>query len=309
MLTIFSIPKAFNGPIGTIQRNAIKSWTLLRPECEVILMGDDEGTGEAAADLGVKNIPGVNRNEFGTPLLDHAYQLAQDEATNPLLCYVNADIILMRDFLESVETVRKKTDWFLMTARRWNLDVEEKLDFGVGWEDRLMGEVSNKGELGHHAEIDFWVYPKGLLSGIPPLAVGRMAFECWCLYKTREMKADLIDATGKVISVHQNHDYSHHPEGRFGIGTSIEAQRNRELVGGKSYFFTVRDRTHVLTPRGMRRSRDGWWAWRSLRAAPVLGGSRPLLPRLASRSLNGFIDLIRDTSIRLRDGIVSRRSA
>ena len=168
MLTIFSIPKAFNGPIGTIQRNAIKSWTLLRPECEVILMGDDEGTGEAAADLGVKNIPGVNRNEFGTPLLDHAYQLAQDEATNPLLCYVNADIILMRDFLESVETVRKKTDWFLMTARRWNLDVEEKLDFGVGWEDRLMGEVSNKGELGHHAEIDFWVYPKGLLSGIPP---------------------------------------------------------------------------------------------------------------------------------------------
>jgi len=37
MLTLFTIPKAFQGHTGVIQRNAIRSWTLLRPECEIIL--------------------------------------------------------------------------------------------------------------------------------------------------------------------------------------------------------------------------------------------------------------------------------
>ena len=53
MLTLFTIPKAFVGHIGDIQRNAIKSWTLLRPKCEVILLADDSGTSEVAEELGV----------------------------------------------------------------------------------------------------------------------------------------------------------------------------------------------------------------------------------------------------------------
>lgn len=46
MLTIFAAPKPFYGYIGVIQTNAIQSWLLLRPECEVILFGDEEGMAE-----------------------------------------------------------------------------------------------------------------------------------------------------------------------------------------------------------------------------------------------------------------------
>jgi hypothetical protein len=46
MLTIFAIPKPFRGHIGVIQRNAICSWLELRQACEIILLGDDEGTAE-----------------------------------------------------------------------------------------------------------------------------------------------------------------------------------------------------------------------------------------------------------------------
>ena len=46
MLTVFSCPKSFLGPIRLIQRNAIQSWLNLGPEVEVVLMGDDEGTSE-----------------------------------------------------------------------------------------------------------------------------------------------------------------------------------------------------------------------------------------------------------------------
>jgi hypothetical protein len=299
MLTIFTIPKAFDGHTGIIQRNAIRSWTLLDPSCEIFLVGDDDGTDTAADDMGVKHIPEVQRNEFGTPLLDSAYQLAEKAASNRFICYVNADIILTNSILEAVSRVINKTDWFLMTGRRWNLDVSDILDFGEGWEDSLTKRVVSRGSLGKHTQIDLWVYPKGLLSDMPPFAVGRVAYECWCLYKAREKKAQLIDATSSLMSVHQNHDYSHHPQGEIGVGRGLEAQRNRELVGGKPYFFTIRDRTHILTKDGMKQARDGWRLWRGLRAAQVLPVSVPLPARLALNAANTVINAGRDVALRI----------
>lgn len=46
MITIFSTPKPFRGHFEIIQRNAIQSWLRLRPGCEIILLGNDEGTAE-----------------------------------------------------------------------------------------------------------------------------------------------------------------------------------------------------------------------------------------------------------------------
>src|SRR5215470_320731 len=61
MLTIFATPKPFRDHIAVIQRNAIRSWTLLRPACEIILMGNDEGTADIAAEFGVRYVPEVAR--------------------------------------------------------------------------------------------------------------------------------------------------------------------------------------------------------------------------------------------------------
>lgn len=302
MLTLFTIPKAFEGHIGVIQRNAIKSWTLLHPACEVMLLGDDPGVAQAAEELGVRNIPNVERNEFGTPLLDSAYQLADEAATYPHLCYLNADIILTSSFMRASDAVIKQSDWFLMTAQRWNLDVGAPIDFGPGWEEELLLDVSKNGSLSHSTGIDFWVYSKGLLDGIPPLAVGRIAFESWCLYKARMAKADLIDSTKVVVSVHQNHDFSHYPGGEVAVGRGIEAQRNRELVGGKLYFFTIKDRTHILTKKGLRRARDGWRLWRGLRTAQVLPLSAPLAVKLFVKALNNTLNAGRDCLVLVARG-------
>jgi len=71
MLTIFTIPKAFEGHIGIIQRNAIGSWSRLG--CDVILCGDDPGVSEAAKEVGATHIPDIDRNDYGTPLLSSAF--------------------------------------------------------------------------------------------------------------------------------------------------------------------------------------------------------------------------------------------
>ena len=96
MLTIFSTPKPFRGHIGTIQRNAIQSWKRLHPDVEVILFGDDEGAAEAAREFGLRHVPDVPRNEFGTKLLRGFFEPAQRMAQYDRLCYVNCDIILTK---------------------------------------------------------------------------------------------------------------------------------------------------------------------------------------------------------------------
>src|SRR3970040_3118602 len=99
LLTLSSAPKPFTNPhIAMIQRNAIKSWTLL-PDVEVILLGEETGLAEAAKELGVKHIPNVACNESGTPLISYMFQLARENSHSDILCIINADMILMPDFL------------------------------------------------------------------------------------------------------------------------------------------------------------------------------------------------------------------
>src|SRR5512133_961790 len=101
-ITLFSAPKPFTNPhIAMIQRNAIKSWTLL-PDVEVILLGEEPGLAEAARELGVKHISNVACNENGTPLISSMFQIARDagqRSHSDLLCIINADIILMPNFI------------------------------------------------------------------------------------------------------------------------------------------------------------------------------------------------------------------
>src|SRR5262245_30934975 len=93
LITLFSAPKPFTDPhIAMIQRNAIKSWTLL-PDIEVILPGDEKGLADTARELGVKHIPNVARNANGTPLISSMFQRARENSTSELLCIINTDII------------------------------------------------------------------------------------------------------------------------------------------------------------------------------------------------------------------------
>ena len=93
MLTILSTPKAFTGLFAVIQRNAIESWTKLEPRPEIILFGRDPGTAEICDELGLRHVPDVATNAQGTPLLSDMFITGQALATNPVVCWANADII------------------------------------------------------------------------------------------------------------------------------------------------------------------------------------------------------------------------
>src|SRR5436190_8087126 len=92
-LTIFSTLKPLRGQAAIHQRNAVTTWTLLRPRPEVILFGDEEGVAELCAELGLRHVPEVRRSEHGTPLISDLFGRAQRLARADLLCFVNGDIV------------------------------------------------------------------------------------------------------------------------------------------------------------------------------------------------------------------------
>jgi hypothetical protein len=252
MLTIFSIPKAFKGHIGVIQRNAIKSWTMLQPKnqpCpEIILLGRDEGTADIARELGLQHIAEVAANEFGTPLLSDLFRKAEAAAHFSTLCYVNADIILQSSFLHAVDLVQKQLPKFLLVSQRINLDVPEPLAFDAGWEDAIKHRAHVSGIAGHYSAIDAFVFPRGMYPSIPDFAIGRLWFDHWLVKAVRLQNLPVIDASRISPLLHQNHDYNHVPGGADQIWRGKEAGRNFQLYGGVQHAYTLLDITHELTP-------------------------------------------------------------
>jgi hypothetical protein len=253
LITLFSAPKPFTNPhIAMIQRNAIRSWTLLS-EVEVILLGEETGLAETARELGVKHIPNVQRNANGTPLISSMFQLvrhASQGSNSDLLCIINADMILMPDFLEAARASQLKRDTFVLLSQRWDLDVSQPIEFTEDWQNRLRSTVHAQGALHRPAGSDYFLFPKSCYSDIPQFAIGRAGWDNWMIYKARKEKWTVIDCTPSVMIVHQNHDYSHLPGGKPHY-EHPDTNENIRLAGGEANIrYTVLDATHQLVPSG-----------------------------------------------------------
>lgn len=246
LITLFSAPKPFTDPhIAVIQRNAIKSWTLL-PDVEVILLGEEIGLAEAARELEVKHLPGVARNASGTPLVSSMFQLARQNSSADLLCIINADMILMPDFLEAARRSRLQRDKFVLLSQRWDLDITEPIQFTDGWQNRLSSRVHRQGNLHRPSGSDFFLFPKSCYTNIPNFAIGRAGWDNWMIYKARKEKWTVIDCTLSVMIVHQNHDYSHLPGGKPHY-EHPDTNENIRLAGGEANIrYTILDATHQL---------------------------------------------------------------
>lgn len=269
MLTLFAVPKPFEGHVGLIQDNALRSWSRL-PCCEVILIGREAGIAEAAARHGARWLPDVALNELGTPLLNSAFQMARRAATHPLLCYVNGDIVFLEDLIDAAGKVRFRE--FLMAGQRWNLEVTEPLDLdSSGWEARLRQRVRREGTLYPPYGIDYFVFRRdGELGQLPPFAVGRPAWDNWFIYDARRRGAKVIDATSAIMAIHQNHGYSHVKQRTGTTWEGPEGDRNRALAGGAGRLLGLQDATHVFRNGRIVAAFDREHLWRRIVTIPAL---------------------------------------
>lgn len=253
MISFFTVPRGFQGPFETIQHNAIGSVLHLHPHCQLTLLGNDQGVKEVAGLHGCYYVSEVKCNAHGTPLLDNVFEQIQRTSSCDVLCYFNADII----FTESLEPIMEKITFkkFLLIGRRWNLDLNERINFADdNWKTGLLDCLKTGGKSYTSAGIDYFVFNKGLYREIPAFAIGRSLWDNWLIYKAFREGAQVIDITSVVTVVHQNHDYpsSLMDATKKGPWRGEEAKHNLELAGDLDYCFTIDDATWQLENDGLK---------------------------------------------------------
>ncbi len=214
-------------------------------------------------------------------------ELAERVSAYDVLCYVNADIILMSDFTEAIQRVQKRP--FLLIGQRVDVDINGQWDFtDLSWEARLRAYAARRGTPHSPKGIDYFVFRRGLYRDVPAFAIGRTVWDNWLVYRARSLGVRVIDATATVTAIHQNHDFSHHRQGRKGVRHGLEAKRNRELAGAASKplgVFDLHDATWILTKNGLRPALTIRHLKRRIDKLPVLYPRIARLAPLAKRAL------------------------
>jgi hypothetical protein len=251
-LTIFTAPKPFTNPhINIIQRNALAAWTHLN-DVEVILIGDEPGIAGTAREFGVMNIPTVGRDEKGIPLVSAVMEIGHKYSDSPLLCYANADMLLMSDLVKAARQISQQKKYFLLVGQRWNLDLTDPFDFSDDWEARLKAEVKNHGEFYSPWGIDYFVFPHHLYTEVPDFTIGRPAWDNWMVFHARKDWGLALDGTRSVMVVHQNHDYSHLPGNKPPYGSDV-AKSNLAKAGGRRCVYNILDTNREFINGKIRR--------------------------------------------------------
>ena len=302
MLTLFTTPKPFLGHINVIQRNALRSWKLLHPDIEIVLFGDDEGAAEVCREFDLRHEPDVLRSQLGTKRLDSIFAKAQQIAKHQAVCYANCDIILTQDFLAAHSALAAWNPNHLMVGRRWDTDITEPLHFeNPNWQEQVVFLAKREGVQRFYHNIDYFLFPRGLYQQIPPLVIGRIWWDHWLVGKAHALGAAVVDVSGVVCAVHQNHDYAYHAKGIEGVWNDEDARRNLELARADTRLATIEDAPYRLTPHGIEKNGFYWFAparrsWRSvtkkIRAVFRAGLWHPFLN--ATRSLRHALGLKKD---------------
>lgn len=214
-------------------------------DVDVLIIGDEPGIPETAHEFSVQNVPLVQRDENGIPLVNAIMEIGHKSTKSPMLCYANADMILMSGLVHAARQVSSQLHDFLLIGQRWNLDISDSLDFTQDWESRLREETLARGEFYSPWGIDFFVFPRHLFSEVPDFTIGRPAWDNWMVFHARTTFGMAIDASRQVMAIHQNHDYSHLPGNKPPYGSEA-AIKNLSKAGGRKHVYNILDTNKEL---------------------------------------------------------------
>jgi len=128
------------------------------------------------------------------------------------------------------------------------------------WEDDLRNLALRRGRKRTAEWIDYFAFSRGLYGPDMPPFVLRVFWDNWLVWKALDSKKPVVDASRAVMAVHQNHDYSHHPQGKPGVWNGEEARRNAQLAGGWRHLRTIADATELLTPEELKPNALRHWS-------------------------------------------------
>jgi hypothetical protein len=217
-LTVFTIPKPFEGKYGIMQENAIRSWQLvLRPK-DIFLFGAEEDIGKDCKRLGCAR-KGIRLNqEFGVPRIDATFERAQRDAVTSLMAFINTDMIFGPEILGVIGVVVEKFERFLIVGQKTDVDFITPVDFSdEAWWEKLRSFALEKGILHGKCGLDYFIFPRGKVylgstdqrlspktadGRIQPYMIGRKTWDNALMWIAALQGIPVIDATKAVLAFH-----------------------------------------------------------------------------------------------------------
>ena len=256
MITLFTTPKNFTGIFKVIQTNALNSWRVISHDIQIIIMGNSDGSKDAAKLINAEHIQDIKCSPEGTPLLSDLFDIAQKRARYNILAYVNADIILPPNLLREIDHLDNKFNKFLMVGHRWDLDVDKFIDFKTEVKRKIFWSSIEGNSKKHECTgIDYFIFRKGMYPKLPEFVVGRWGWDNWLIWKARRCMVPVIDCSKNIIAIHQNHGYKYHNISSIEDSKKgSEAKHNIQLI--KNRQLNILDSTHLLSENKIIKKRD-----------------------------------------------------
>ena len=270
MITLFSTHKNFTGIFDIIQTNALNNWRSISPDIQIIIIGNSKGSKEIASSINADYVPEVKCSPEGTPLLEDLFRIAQSRARNPIMIYVNADIILPKNFLDVVNILSMQSKKFMAVGHRWDLDVVKKINFNDEKECKIFWSYANKKSKKHACTgIDYFIFRKSTFKILPSLAIGRFGWDNWLLWKVRSMRIPLIDLSNEIFAIHQEHSYCYDDfKSKSDILNSDDGKNNQEKTDGKT--LNLLDTNYHLVNGEIEKKRSREYTNRNLGKLPII---------------------------------------
>jgi hypothetical protein len=289
MISIITTLKPFRGLARIHQINALRSWGKFIEGAEIIVIGESEGFETTLNDFkfNIKWVKEVKTSYSGAPYFDDMIKKGLENARNDFMCIINADTILLSDFVNSISNLINKFDNnFLLTSRSFPLNTNTVLDFD---EPEIEVCLKNNARKNYtHLDItslptDFYFFHRDFLSNtnIPTFVYGRGVFVRWYLYHAHCKRIPIIDGTPVITAIHQTHtfDYINDPEVQKELQSAqdpyIALIKGREFrwnleIAGPAAYFSGGDFTHILTEHGLVKINSPHHLMRRLLKKPLL---------------------------------------
>ena len=198
VITFYTSPRNFEPPYDVWQDNAIRSWLALKPTPQVVLIGDRETAVEAKR-LGVQ----FGESDGDLPSVRHIIRAGEQRAGYPVICFLNADNVLLPTFYADIAPVVWQYERFMCIGRRTNLDVDGSID---STSPEFAIQVEQHGTPGGWTGLDYFIYRGfSLADGMPDFKIGRGFYDNWLVRRILWGAIPLIDITGALTVVHENH--------------------------------------------------------------------------------------------------------
>jgi len=252
MITILTNLWPFTPTSVVRQRNALASWRAMCVDAQIITYQRVAGDSTILHDYGIEVASGLPPSVDGLPRVDAIFAIAQAKGKYERQVWVNADIILMEDFLDTFLSLR--LSHFVMIGQRTDVNLDTPLSFSGSVDSTAVRRrLSSAGRLHNIGGISYFAYTRGSMPPLPPLYLAA-AWDNLVLYECRKAGIPVIDATLDVQAFHQDHEYATTPEGGRLVYEGAAARANVAQSRDRDELFYVTDASHWLYRGKVRNS-------------------------------------------------------